>query len=111
VGVAVTSVPVVSKIFADLKILHTRFARCILGVAVLEDIVCGSHCGGDRMAGKAVPPLQSAGDVVSLMATVLSLYWGLRSSPRDQRSTKRAFHVLAQHLRWGSACGAACVLS
>ena len=26
-GVAVTSVPVVSKIFADFKILHTRFAR------------------------------------------------------------------------------------
>jgi Kef-type K+ transport system membrane component KefB len=39
VAVAVTSVPVVSKIFADLKILHTRFARLILGVAVLEDIV------------------------------------------------------------------------
>src|ERR1700758_2173236 len=38
-GVAVTSVPVVSKIFADLHILHTRFARLILGVAVLEDIV------------------------------------------------------------------------
>ena len=35
VGVAVTSVPVVSKIFADLKILHTRFARLVLGVAVL----------------------------------------------------------------------------
>ena len=39
VGVAVTSVPVVSKIFSDLKILHTRFARLVLGVAVLEDIV------------------------------------------------------------------------
>jgi K+:H+ antiporter len=39
VGVAVTSVPVVSKIFADLKILDTRFARLVLGVAVLEDIV------------------------------------------------------------------------
>src|SRR5580704_4466309 len=39
VGVAVTSVPVVSKIFADLNILDTRFARLILGVAVLEDIV------------------------------------------------------------------------
>ena len=39
VGVAVTSVPVISKIFADLKILHTRFARLVLGVAVLEDIV------------------------------------------------------------------------
>jgi Kef-type K+ transport system membrane component KefB len=35
VGVAVTSVPVVSKIFSDLKILHTRFARLVLGVAVL----------------------------------------------------------------------------
>ena len=39
VGVAVTSVPVVSRIFADLKILHTRFARIVLGVAVLEDMV------------------------------------------------------------------------
>src|SRR6266404_7649004 len=39
VGVAVTSVPVLSKIFADLKVLHTRFARLVLGVAVLEDIV------------------------------------------------------------------------
>jgi Kef-type K+ transport system membrane component KefB len=39
VGVAVTSVPLVSKIFADLKILHTRFARLVLGVGVLEDIV------------------------------------------------------------------------
>src|SRR5689334_9866186 len=39
VAVAVTSVPVISKIFADLKILHTRFARLVLGVAVLEDIV------------------------------------------------------------------------
>src|ERR1700723_3340380 len=38
-GIAVTSIPVVSKIFSDLKILHTRFARVVLGVAVLEDIV------------------------------------------------------------------------
>lgn len=38
-GAAVTSVPVVSKIFADLRILHTRLARLVLGVAVLEDIV------------------------------------------------------------------------
>ena len=39
VGIAVTSVPVVSKIFADLNILDTRFARLILSVAVIEDIV------------------------------------------------------------------------
>ena len=39
IGIAVTSIPVVSKIFMDLKIFNTRFARLILGVAVLEDIV------------------------------------------------------------------------
>lgn len=39
IAAAVTSIPVVSKIFHDLKILHTRFARLVLGVAVIEDIV------------------------------------------------------------------------
>jgi Kef-type K+ transport system membrane component KefB len=39
IAVAVTSIPVISKIFHDLDILHTRFARLVLGVAVIEDIV------------------------------------------------------------------------
>lgn len=39
IAVAVTSIPVISKIFHDLGILHTRFARLVLGVAVVEDIV------------------------------------------------------------------------
>jgi Kef-type K+ transport system membrane component KefB len=38
IAVAVTSIPVISKILYDLKILHTRFARLVLGVAVIEDI-------------------------------------------------------------------------
>jgi Kef-type K+ transport system membrane component KefB len=37
IAVAVTSIPVISRIFFDLKILHTRFARLVLGVAVIED--------------------------------------------------------------------------
>ncbi len=37
-AVAVTSIPVISRIFHDLNILHTRFASLILGSAVLEDI-------------------------------------------------------------------------
>jgi Kef-type K+ transport system membrane component KefB len=37
-AVAVTSIPVISRIFHDLNILHTRFASLILGAAVLEDI-------------------------------------------------------------------------
>jgi Kef-type K+ transport system membrane component KefB len=39
VAAAVTSIPVISKIFHDLGILHTRFASLILGAAVLEDIM------------------------------------------------------------------------
>jgi Kef-type K+ transport system membrane component KefB len=35
---AVTSIPVISRIFHDLKILHTRFASLILGTAMLEDV-------------------------------------------------------------------------
>jgi Kef-type K+ transport system membrane component KefB len=39
IAMAVTSIPVISKILHDLGILNTRFARLILGVAVMEDIV------------------------------------------------------------------------
>ncbi|MFN7727988.1 MAG: cation:proton antiporter [Bdellovibrio sp.] len=39
IAVSVTSIPVISRIFFDLKILHTRFASLILGSAVLEDII------------------------------------------------------------------------
>ncbi|MFE9581495.1 cation:proton antiporter [Nocardia sp. NPDC006044] len=39
IATAVTSIPVISKIFYDLGILHTRFAGLVLGVAVVEDIV------------------------------------------------------------------------
>ena len=39
ISVAVTSIPVISRIFYDLKILHTRFASLILSSAILEDIL------------------------------------------------------------------------
>jgi Kef-type K+ transport system membrane component KefB len=38
IATAVTSIPVITKIFFDLGILHTRFAGLMLGAAVLEDI-------------------------------------------------------------------------
>lgn len=37
-AMAVTSIPVISRILRDLKLLETRFARIILTVAVAEDI-------------------------------------------------------------------------
>lgn len=39
IAVAVTSIPIISRIFYDLRILHTRFASLILGAAVFEDIL------------------------------------------------------------------------
>ena len=38
IAAAVTSIPVISRIFADLGLLETRFARLVLGVAVVEDV-------------------------------------------------------------------------
>jgi Kef-type K+ transport system membrane component KefB len=38
IGVAVTSIPVISRIFWDLRIMHTRFVSLILGCSVVEDI-------------------------------------------------------------------------
>lgn len=35
---AVTSIPVISRIFHDLGVLESRFARLVLGVAVVEDV-------------------------------------------------------------------------
>ena len=81
VGVAVTSVPVVSKIFADLKILHTRFARLVLGVAVLEDIVLWLALAvATATAGKAV--LDPRAMSYHLLATVVFFLLGLTIVPR-----------------------------
>src|SRR4051794_5070268 len=38
-AVAVTSIPVISRIMHDLGLLGTRFARIVLSVAVIEDLV------------------------------------------------------------------------
>ena len=96
-GVVVTSVPVISKIFADLKILDTRFARLVLGVAVLEDIVLWAALAvATALAGKAAPtPRQIA---IHLLATVAFFVLGLTLLPRAvKRINKARANVLAQH--------------
>jgi len=97
VGVAVTSVPVVSKIFADLNILHTRFARLVLGVAVLEDIVLWLALAlATAMAGKTV--LNSGQISYHLIATIGFFGLGLTIIPRIvKRINKSRFNVFVQH--------------
>jgi Kef-type K+ transport system membrane component KefB len=96
VGVAVTSVPVVSKIFADLKILHTRFARLVLSVAVLEDIVLWLALAvATALAGKtALNPKQMA---YHMLSTLAFFALGLTVVPRVvKRLNKSRLNVVAR---------------
>lgn len=103
VGVAVTSVPVVSKIFADLKILHTRFARLVLGVAVIEDIVLWLALAiATATAGKAV--LHPRQMTWHLITTVIFFVLGLTLLPRAiKRINKAEWNVLARYSPTGYA--------
>jgi Kef-type K+ transport system membrane component KefB len=96
VGVAVTSVPVVSKIFADLKILHTRFARLVLGVAVLEDIVLWLALAiATAIAENASVHVKELAE--HLVATVGFFILGLTILPRAvKRINKARLNVLSQ---------------
>src|ERR1700748_1694792 len=103
VGVAVTSVPVVSKIFADLKILHTRFARLVLGVAVLEDIALWLALAvATAMAGKtALNPRTMA---YHLAATIAFFLLGLTIVPRIIKKINKArFNIVAKNSPIGYA--------
>jgi len=97
IGVAVTSVPVVSKIFADLKILHTRFARVVLGVAVLEDICLWLALAvATAVAGKTA--LKARDISLHLAATVGFFLLGLTVVPRVVKRINRAqLNVFAKH--------------
>jgi Kef-type K+ transport system membrane component KefB len=96
VAVAVTSVPVISKIFADLKILHTRFARLVLGVAVIEDIVLWAALAiATALAGTAA--LQPHQLAYHLFLTVGFFALGLTLLPRAvKRINKSRFNLFAQ---------------
>lgn len=84
IAASVTSIPVISRIFYDLKILHTRFASLILGFAVLEDIalwgVLAVATGIVKSAGG--PQDQMFHDIVAhTMTALLYMAIGLGIAP------------------------------
>ncbi|HUN87806.1 MAG TPA: cation:proton antiporter [Terriglobales bacterium] len=89
IAVAVTSIPVISKIFFDLKILHTRFARLVLGVAVIEDILLWAVLAIATALAKSnvVPKHEIAAHVA---VTMFYFGAGLTLLPRLLRSLARA---------------------
>jgi len=61
-AIAVTSIPVISRILLDLGLMRTAFARVVLGAAILEDIVMFA------VLGVAVGIVQSSAGSVGLSA-------------------------------------------
>jgi Kef-type K+ transport system membrane component KefB len=83
IAVAVTSIPVISRIFFDLGIIHTRFASLVLGVAILEDIVLWAALAvATALASQSAMGEQVAGTVTAHVAvTVAYMSAGLFLAP------------------------------
>lgn len=81
IAMAVTSIPVISKIMHDLGILDTAFARVVLSVAVAEDVVLYV------VLAIALGLAQGSGGTLSGLPAVLKISPG---TPADM-----AYHVLA----------------
>ena len=96
ISVAVTSIPVISKIFHDLGVSHTRFARLVLAVAVLEDIgLWGVLAVATALAGSAALPQGEIARHVIVTVTYFAL--GLTLVPYAiHRVTHAPWNVLAR---------------
>jgi Kef-type K+ transport system membrane component KefB len=96
IAVAVTSIPVISRIFYDLQILHTRFARLVLGVAVIEDIILWAllAIATALAASAAIPAWKMA---IHVSATLVYFGVGLTIAPPLLRRLNAArWNVLAK---------------
>jgi Kef-type K+ transport system membrane component KefB len=69
IAVAVTSIPVISKIFMELNVIHTRFAKIVVGTAAIEDVLMFVFLAIVMGAIGAAAP--SAGQIVSHVAITL----------------------------------------
>jgi Kef-type K+ transport system membrane component KefB len=107
VAAAVTSIPVITKIFHDLGILHTRFASLILGAAVLEDIALWGVLAIATAIASATLTAEGgelAGTIsVHIVANVIYVFLAIVVAPTVLRWAGRArWNTLAQHspLAW-----------
>ena len=101
---AVTSIPVISRIFHDLGILHTRFASLVLGTAMLEDIALFAALA--VATSLAQPGADAVGGEVATHLAVATAYLlvGLLVAPRLLRAVvHRRWNVLARRQPIGYA--------
>jgi Kef-type K+ transport system membrane component KefB len=103
IAIAVTSIPVISRIMLDLGLLKTRFARIVLSVAVIEDvvlyvvlavavgIVSGTGVAQFGLAGQlGWDPGSTANELYHSVATVAFLAAGLTLGPRVYEKALRS---------------------
>ena len=97
IGVAVTSIPVIARIFVDLRIMHTRFARLVLAVAVIEDLILWAALAvATALAGKIELGPLSIGK--HLITTAAFFVLGLTLLPRlINRVNKAGWNILARY--------------
>lgn len=95
IAMAVTSIPVISKILHDLNVLHTRFARLVLGVAVIEDIVLWAVLAvATALAKSGTVPNREI--VIQILATLIYFVAGFTVMPRLLRAVGTAkWNVIA----------------
>jgi Kef-type K+ transport system membrane component KefB len=113
IATAVTSIPVISRIFHDLGILSTRFARLVLSVAVVEDIglwAVLSIAIAIAKTGSLGGSLQSA--TVEIIANLLLFAVALRLAPKLIKARRVPATVLAaSYLVLAYATGASMIFA
>jgi Kef-type K+ transport system membrane component KefB len=81
IAVAVTSIPVISKIFIDLNIINTRFAKIVLATATIQDVflwVALAIATGLVGAGT----VSFAGIIATVLITILFFCFALFVMPK-----------------------------
>lgn len=89
ISIAVTSIPVISKIFSDLGIMHSRFAKIIVAIAGVHDLIlwvalaiaAGLVAGGHGATGHIDGWIVSKSLLVTFAFLVVCIGvvpWGLR---------------------------------
>jgi len=104
IAAAVTSIPVISRIFHDLGILHTRFASLVLGTAMLEDIALFTALAVATTLAQPGGATLGAELATDLALTSAYLLVGLLVAPKLLRAVvHRRWNVLARRQPVGYA--------
>lgn len=102
-AVAVTSIPVISRIFIDLGIIETRFAKIVLAASTVQDVILwGVLAVATSLAATQTASIGDAGLVATrtLVFTVTTLVLG---PPLLRRFNRMRFNLVLKASRIGYA--------